>query len=138
MTCQSANCDQSCQGCGSCNSGNTCGLFYAYSCYDCNGCGYCDCSCNDWSISTCGSHEHVWIGLTDKNNNGDYEWSDGSPFNYQLWAHPPTNGQCAVLVADQDTSYQQLGSNFFQHWDPISCSTNVRSFICKKPAIVLN
>lgn len=135
MTCECANC-QPCQGCGHCDNGcQGDGCFDPCNNCGCTGCGECTCQCKNECFNQCGVSYHVWIGLEEPNGDSQYTWSDGTAYDYQIWApggqNDPSNSRCTVLIADQDTS---LGSAAYQHWYNAPCSTTARSFVCKKAA----
>ena len=69
----------------------------------------------------------VWIGAKRRENGGryDFEWEDGSVFDYELWAfgEPDLSGSCTILHPDKN--YQ---------WDDYPCdfSFHPMQFFCKK------
>uniref|UniRef100_A0A914EFD9 C-type lectin domain-containing protein n=1 Tax=Acrobeloides nanus TaxID=290746 RepID=A0A914EFD9_9BILA len=76
---------------------------------------------------------HVLIGLMDPTLNGNFYWTDGSPYDYQRWG--TCNGQpylpdgCTTLIADQDTG------GCFQEWITSYEETIHRAFVCQKSSI---
>ena len=54
---------------------------------------------NQWLMETFANFDnlsrHLWIGLSDYNNEGDYRWHDGTPFLYRNWGaeQPSANGE---------------------------------------------
>ena len=44
---------------------------------------------NQWIVDTFANYDeqarHLWIGLSDYQNEGDYRWHDGTPFHYRNW-----------------------------------------------------
>ena len=53
---------------------------------------------NQWIFETFanfdGQSRHLWIGLSDSNQEGEYRWHDGTPFHYRDWGQdqPSANG----------------------------------------------
>ena len=53
---------------------------------------------NQWIYETFadfdGQSRHLWIGLSDANQEGEYRWHDGTPFHYRDWGQdqPSANG----------------------------------------------
>ncbi|VDM77470.1 unnamed protein product [Strongylus vulgaris] len=83
----------------------------------------------------------TWIGLTQANypSSTVWTWTDGTPFDYKNWAPgEPNNSKgvehCVQIQSDyvgkdpsKDTSYRR--------WNDMACSTNMRSYVCKKGAL---
>uniref|UniRef100_A0A914CT35 C-type lectin domain-containing protein n=1 Tax=Acrobeloides nanus TaxID=290746 RepID=A0A914CT35_9BILA len=72
---------------------------------------------------------HVLIGLMNPTLNGDFHWSDGSPYDYQNWCDSDLSMGCTTLVADQDTG------GWFQGWVSNAEETVHRAFVCQKSPI---
>ncbi|WKY03848.1 hypothetical protein Q1695_005085 [Nippostrongylus brasiliensis] len=82
----------------------------------------------------------TWIGLQQANYPQDtkWTWTDGTPVDYMKWAPgQPDNAKglehCGQTHSDyigkdpaKDTSYQK--------WNDIACTTEMRAYVCKKPA----
>ncbi|XP_077438570.1 galactose-specific lectin nattectin-like [Vanacampus margaritifer] len=70
-----------------------------------------------------GSLRRSWIGLHDTVQDGDFTWTDGSPFDFEDWAtnrpRVDTNQDCAVI---------NFNGGF---WNDIPCNTQ-RRFVCEK------
>jgi hypothetical protein len=87
--------------------------------------------------------DFVWIGLQGNvNNDGIYQWTDGSCINYLNWAVNQPNDyadseHCVQLMPDVDNGaasyWSGLGgtSSYYQEWNDISCSSPMRAFVCK-------
>ena len=66
----------------------------------------------------------LWIGISNKNKQFGYEWSDESPVSYVNWEYPhpqPNKNLCGMLL------------NGYFSWFTIKC-TNKRAFICEEPS----
>uniref|UniRef100_A0A914CP98 C-type lectin domain-containing protein n=1 Tax=Acrobeloides nanus TaxID=290746 RepID=A0A914CP98_9BILA len=79
---------------------------------------------------------HVLIGLMDPTLNGNFYWTDGSPYDYQRWGtcigepeEPYLQQGCTTLVADQETE------GCFQEWVTDSEEIVHRAFVCQKSSI---
>jgi hypothetical protein len=59
---------------------------------------------------------HLWIGGTDRDNEGHFSWTDGSPFNYSAWAPGEPNN--AGITANED--YIEMGNPFNGEWNDLS------------------
>ena len=71
--------------------------------------------------------DHSWLGLSDRNTEGTFVWSDGSQFDFHYWAsHQPNN------FHDEDCVHT-LGflANHKYKWNDVNC-TNCHKFTCKK------
>ena len=76
------------------------------------------------------SNTFLWIGGTDRENEGKWGWIDGNDWNFTHWATKPTqqpndfmNEDC-LQIYDQNTA--QDG------WNDQRCST-LQSFVCSRP-----
>ncbi|XP_072044869.1 lithostathine-like [Amphiura filiformis] len=68
----------------------------------------------------------VWIGLHKRNNEQDFEWIDGSPFDYDSWS---LNEHDNRDVGDNCVYLNTRGSG---NWNDQSCG-DLLGYICKKP-----
>ncbi|XP_019750261.1 galactose-specific lectin nattectin-like [Hippocampus comes] len=70
-----------------------------------------------------GTFTPTWIGLHDKIEDGDFVWTDGSPFDFEDWANNrprvDTNDDCAEI------NFQG------QFWSDAGCNGR-RRFVCAK------
>ena len=81
--------------------------------------------------------EQMWIGGTDKANEGSFEWTDGSPFSFTSWGEgQPTNGGNQNGVTSGADNQNCMITNFLEagHWDDLWCTGayNPPKFVCKK------
>ena len=77
--------------------------------------------------------DHVWIGLNDIEDEGSFQWTDGSPVNYTNWAPgQPDNlndSDCVFLLPDGT-------------WDDGQCewrasgNTPAKAYVCETPVIL--
>ncbi|KAK0067567.1 lymphocyte antigen 75 [Biomphalaria pfeifferi] len=65
----------------------------------------------------------IWIGLHDSSNETDFEWTDGSPFDYQRWSKDEPN---SLTVSEDCVEFHESG-----YWNDNNCNT-IRSFVCVK------
>ena len=67
----------------------------------------------------------VWIGATDQESEGNWKWSDYSPFDFEDWVQEPIEDpkvNCVELYNTTDGA----------GWNDLECETQ-RSFFCAKP-----
>ncbi|XGW31409.1 hypothetical protein V3C99_009963 [Haemonchus contortus] len=83
----------------------------------------------------------TWMGLhqADYPTKTDWTWTDGTPFDYKNWApKQPDNDHgtehCAQMYSDY-TGKDPTKDSSYRHWNDIPCATNMRAFVCKKPAL---
>ncbi|XP_060103416.1 C-type lectin domain family 4 member K [Heteronotia binoei] len=72
-----------------------------------------------------------WIGLTDRQEEGNWTWTDGSTFNHQVsfWDQKqPDNWNSAP---EQREDCVHIRNNKLQSWNDLSCGEKIR-WICKK------
>ena len=73
--------------------------------------------------------DDFWIGLNDKSSEGDFQWSDGSDFNYyQLEGRKNMNNGAGN--GEQDCVQLWQSDNF--QWDDDHCNTK-QKYICGAP-----
>ena len=77
--------------------------------------------------------DHVWIGLNDIEDEGSFQWTDGSPVDYTNWAPgQPDN------LADSDCVYLLPDGT----WDDAQCewsasgNTPAKAYVCETPVIL--
>lgn len=65
----------------------------------------------------------LWIGLNDRNRNGDWVWADGSVVNYTNW----------VSSRNDAESSKHCGVQVNEAWRPMLCgSDKVYNYVCKR------
>ena len=64
---------------------------------------------NQWIFETFANYDgqsrHLWIGLSDSNQEGEYRWHDGTPFHYRDW------GQDQPSANDAENYVHIAGTN---------------------------
>lgn len=76
-------------------------------------------------LSSAFKHDILWIGLNDLRKEGQFAWSDGTPFNssvYSNWNEGEPNN-----AGDEDC-VERRGSG----WNDEQCSA-IRFYICERP-----
>ncbi|KAK5969033.1 C-type lectin-1 [Trichostrongylus colubriformis] len=87
------------------------------------------------------SNYHTWIGLIKEGRN--WKWTDGSSVDYTNWFPGQPDGvgggvQCAQLWGDyMDALPRPFPMHHGSHWrtgkwNDIRCTTQMRSYVCKK------
>uniref|UniRef100_A0A3P9JLM1 C-type lectin domain-containing protein n=1 Tax=Oryzias latipes TaxID=8090 RepID=A0A3P9JLM1_ORYLA len=72
----------------------------------------------------------VWIGLTDKVQEGTWKWVDGSPLTLFWEENQPDNGGGSIRYGEEDCAEIRETSG---SWNDIKCETSMR-WICEKEA----
>uniref|UniRef100_A0A914YJN0 C-type lectin domain-containing protein n=1 Tax=Panagrolaimus superbus TaxID=310955 RepID=A0A914YJN0_9BILA len=77
-----------------------------------------------------------WIGLYTNDRNANWAWTDGSPVDYYNWApkQPDNAGKedCVEIFSDESEHSNEKG--WYEKYNNLDCNTEVRAFVCKKPA----
>uniref|UniRef100_A0A7N8XU67 C-type lectin domain-containing protein n=1 Tax=Mastacembelus armatus TaxID=205130 RepID=A0A7N8XU67_9TELE len=75
-----------------------------------------------------------WIGLTDKEVEGTWKWTDGRSLTTSYWdANQPDNGGGDPNCGEEDCAHIQTGKETEKNWNDRSCDTSLR-WICEKMA----
>ncbi|XP_070531728.1 uncharacterized protein [Ptychodera flava] len=84
----------------------------------------------------------IYIGLHDRNKEGHYEWSDGTPVTYSNWHTVHWNGDSTLQNepaggdAEDCTIILPLHYHYTDSWYDTTCaSESIDMFICKKQAL---
>ncbi|XP_058638655.1 CD209 antigen-like protein E isoform X2 [Onychostoma macrolepis] len=72
--------------------------------------------------------ESVWIGLSDRENEGNMKWVDNSPMNQGFWAEGEPNNHHGK---SEDCIELYPSENSLSNWNDLSCSDK-RKGICEK------
>lgn len=90
----------------------------------------------DWIWSTSDSMfvegaKDVWIGLDDRDEEGTYVWSDGTPLgDYANWAEDqPDNGASGEGDVEEDCT--EMNTYFEGKWNDLDCGTAYLGFVCE-------
>lgn len=67
----------------------------------------------------------LWIGLNDRNVEGGYVWSDGSPVSFTHWSR----GQPNNWFGQQDC-LEMFTNRATANWNDLACN-QIRNFACK-------
>ena len=82
----------------------------------------------DEALSIIGEAKGSWIGLNDLENEGKFEWSDGSKDVWMNWKKGEPNGRerenCVILAASV---------SYYPRWADVPCNQK-RFFVCKYDA----
>lgn len=79
----------------------------------------------------------VWTGLTDAAVKGTFEWTDGTPLEFSYWSPSRPRGHAGSTCGEFYPDYFTWATEddpYYNHWDNVDCSHNLRAFICKKLA----
>ncbi|XP_024661099.2 CD209 antigen-like protein C [Maylandia zebra] len=72
--------------------------------------------------------EYAWIGLNDKEEEGNWKWVDGTPLNLKNWmAKQPDNGGGNPKWGEEDCVQVETDAS----WNDLSCSASIK-WICEK------
>uniref|UniRef100_A0A8C4EKZ1 C-type lectin domain-containing protein n=1 Tax=Dicentrarchus labrax TaxID=13489 RepID=A0A8C4EKZ1_DICLA len=74
----------------------------------------------------------IWIGLTDKDNEGTWKWIDGTPLTLQ-YRSQPDNGGGDPKWGEEDCAHIRTGKKTEENWNDRSCDASLR-WICEKKA----
>ncbi|XP_077991767.1 perlucin-like isoform X2 [Glandiceps talaboti] len=67
----------------------------------------------------------VWIGITDREVEGTFRWSDNTPLTYSNWSPPQPDNSKGI------EDYGQLNREYGGQWNDKSCESK-QGFVCQK------
>ncbi|XP_077987399.1 uncharacterized protein LOC144442001 [Glandiceps talaboti] len=70
----------------------------------------------------------LWIGLHDRNNEGNFEWTDGNPYSFSYWNYGEPNN-----MGDEDCTELLMHESELGLWNDVPCYSSY-GFICKGPS----
>ena len=74
---------------------------------------------------------YFWIGGTDQAQEGDWRWTDGSPWTFTMWG-PRQPDNWASWGHDEDCLQINLDWRSKNGWNDIKCNTDIK-FVCSQP-----
>uniref|UniRef100_A0A673FYY8 Galactose-specific lectin nattectin-like n=1 Tax=Sinocyclocheilus rhinocerous TaxID=307959 RepID=A0A673FYY8_9TELE len=80
---------------------------------------------NDHLLSLVPSYTRFWVGAQDGEQEGQWIWSDGSPFNYTSWCSGEPNN------AGDTENCLELAYSSNHCWNDLTCSS-LLAFVCAK------
>uniref|UniRef100_A0A8C2ZVI5 C-type lectin domain-containing protein n=1 Tax=Cyclopterus lumpus TaxID=8103 RepID=A0A8C2ZVI5_CYCLU len=72
---------------------------------------------------------HTWIGLNDKDHEGNWKWIDGTPLT-QYWNSPPDNGGGDPQWGEEDCAEMLHWREAEVSWNDVGCN-NSKRWICE-------
>ena len=75
-----------------------------------------------WLNQTFGNTQQFWIGLSDAEQEGNFQWVDGSDRNYQNWAEGEPNDSKFDGAYPQGEDYVLMNWNSLGQWNDLSNS----------------
>ena len=67
----------------------------------------------------------MWIGGKRIGGTDDFEWEDGTYFDYTHWYYNQPDGQGCIAMSTMD-------NNWFYYWQDYYCTQETFYYICKK------
>ncbi|XP_044222482.1 CD209 antigen-like protein D [Thunnus albacares] len=68
----------------------------------------------------------IWIGLTDRDKEGTWKWTDGTPLTLRYWgSNQPDNGNGVPKVGEEDCAHIISGKNTEDNWNDLSCDASL-------------
>ncbi|XP_060771839.1 CD209 antigen-like protein C [Neoarius graeffei] len=79
----------------------------------------------EFILNLLGSSRRAWIGLSDRDTEGEWKWVDGTPLTTVYWFDGEPNDD-----RDEDC-VEILGSSVWKSWNDLPCS-KIQLWICEK------
>eukprot|EP01084_Bolivina_argentea_P005102 9644_1 len=95
---------------------------------------------NENVASVCreGNSQLCWIGLKYSEDNGQFEWTDGTDLDYTNWIEyaPSTATDDDGIKVEQCTRISKASDTwkYATQWNDVKCSTTQKQYICNKPS----
>uniref|UniRef100_A0A914QGK5 C-type lectin domain-containing protein n=1 Tax=Panagrolaimus davidi TaxID=227884 RepID=A0A914QGK5_9BILA len=88
---------------------------------------------NFTSVVPCTYTDSSWIGAYTEDNNKNWKWTDGTPFDYEKWmpTQPDRPGLDDCLVIHLGNCEKRLPARTGDY-DNVPCDSNIKKFVCKK------
>ncbi|XP_034549006.1 CD209 antigen-like protein E [Notolabrus celidotus] len=76
--------------------------------------------------------DNSWIGLSDRDNEGAWKWTDDTPLTQKFWRHEqPDNGGGDPQWGEEDCVHIRSNSKTDENWNDLKCD-NSMLWICEK------
>ncbi|XP_058509078.1 CD209 antigen-like protein C [Solea solea] len=84
------------------------------------------------------SPHDIWIGLSDREHENTWEWTDGSPLTLRFWRNQqPDNGNGDARYGEEDCGTLLAKKDVNTNWNDLSCDASLH-WICEKKALILS
>uniref|UniRef100_A0A8D3C725 C-type lectin domain-containing protein n=1 Tax=Scophthalmus maximus TaxID=52904 RepID=A0A8D3C725_SCOMX len=76
--------------------------------------------------------QDTWIGLTDRDQEGSWKWSDGTPLTLAFWrTGQPDNGGGHPQIGEEDCATSSPYRGTGKNWNDLPCDAS-KPWICEK------
>uniref|UniRef100_A0A4W6G286 C-type lectin domain-containing protein n=1 Tax=Lates calcarifer TaxID=8187 RepID=A0A4W6G286_LATCA len=76
--------------------------------------------------------QDTWIGLNDRDNEGNWKWIDGAPLILAYWMRgQPDSGNGNPQWGEEDCAHLQAHMKTDQNWNDVRCDAS-KQWICEK------
>uniref|UniRef100_A0A8C3MS90 Uncharacterized protein n=1 Tax=Geospiza parvula TaxID=87175 RepID=A0A8C3MS90_GEOPR len=80
----------------------------------------------------------IWTGLNDLRQEGHFEWTDGSSYDYQYWdGSQPDDGIHSIPEEEDCVQIWYRHSSALRSWNDNACG-RAFPFVCKIPSLALD
>uniref|UniRef100_A0A4X2KE04 Uncharacterized protein n=1 Tax=Vombatus ursinus TaxID=29139 RepID=A0A4X2KE04_VOMUR len=80
----------------------------------------------------------IWMGLHDRRQEGQFEWTDGTSYDYNYWdGNQPDDGIHSALEEEDCVQIWYRHNSALRSWNDNSCSQKF-PFVCKIPSRTIN
>ncbi|KAM6999953.1 C-type lectin domain family 4 member E-like [Tautogolabrus adspersus] len=74
----------------------------------------------------------TWIGLSDRDNEGTWKWTDGTPLTQAYWARgEPNNDGGHPIYGEEDCVQLATERKKEENWNDLNCGSSI-GWICEK------
>lgn len=83
--------------------------------------------------------DQIWIGLYSPYQNDTFVWIDGTEFDYSRWHNGEPSGgneHCVELYSNVNLNWGDP-VEWYGKWNDVVCTRGMRSFVCKRPAMMI-